>query len=287
MTALAKALRTGPYKYQRFIPPLPRRFQAYTVGTSKSGTHSLYAMVSSHYRSGHEAEYADLIHAILDLETGARSPEDTRAWLRQRDQQMCLEMDSSALNAHVIGELAEAFPKARFILTLRDCYSWLDSVTNHIVTRPGDPVWQKLKERPKRRGTDEYTPEEAVLKEHGLSTLDRALSLWADHNATVIEKVPADRLLVVRTEDISSSVERIADFLGVSVASLQATRSHAFKRQTSVGLAAAIDRDFLESRVNEHCRDLMDEFFPKLKRFEDAVDVSSDSAAQSAAEGTK
>ena len=53
-------------------------------------------------------------------------------------------------------------------------------------------------------------PEE-VLRRHGLYQLDGYLGYWKRHNTTVLDSVPADRLLVVRTDRITQEAFRVAD----------------------------------------------------------------------------
>ncbi|MEM8491754.1 MAG: sulfotransferase [Pseudomonadota bacterium] len=264
MNALLKKLKTRTYRYQFLVPPLPRRFQAFATGTSKSGTSSLNALFSGYYRSQHEADHEELIGAALDHESGAMTDADLARLLKDRDRRLYLEMDSSLINGVVIEHIVNAFPRARFILTMRDCYSWLDSYTNHLVNHSSDDAWRRLRQRPSLGCSDAYDPREEVLKTQGIPSVAHSLRLWNTHNRGVLNSVPKDRLLVVRTHELSSSLDVICDFLNISPASLVSGKAHSFKRKSSAGLVSSIDPEFVEEMVNLYCRDLMDEFFPEF-----------------------
>ncbi len=140
---------------------------------------------------------------ILARAAGERSSEQVRKALLQRDRELCLEMDSSQLNYFVLRELLELAPEAKFILTIRDCRSWLTSYIDHQQSGPTSPRWVAM--RKLRFHSDaEHPPEEQALRERGLFTVDAYLSYWARHNREVLETVPSSRLLVVRTDQMST-----------------------------------------------------------------------------------
>ena len=60
---------------------------------------------------------------------------DLQQLVHRRDKALWLEMEASAFNVHVLDLLVQEFPHARFILTIRDCYSWVDSALNHQLGR--------------------------------------------------------------------------------------------------------------------------------------------------------
>lgn len=256
--------RVNPSHLRRQLPRLvPRRFHAYCVGTPKSGTHSIDGLFSVKYRSSHEPEFESLWNMLLAANEGLVSNEKLLKYVRKRDKRLWLELDSSNLNYYLIDILILEFKEAKFILTIRDCYSWLASAIKHRISR-SKPVPNTQKKDKFRFGTDfyEYATEEEVLKQYGLPTLDAFLTYWARHNESVIEKVPKDRLLIVKTHEISTSAERIANFIGVPSDTLNHEHSHLFRARNQTNILSAIDRDFLDTKVKKHCTKLMDEFFP-------------------------
>ena len=67
-------------------------------------------------------------------------------------------------------------------------------------------------------GARDYAPEERVLSENQLANLDSYFSRWKSRNEEVLAKVPAPRLLIVRTDQITQKAFEIADFAGLRAA---------------------------------------------------------------------
>ena len=244
----------------------PRRFHAYCVGTSKSGTTSLADMLSASYRAAHEPEPVALIEKILDAAAGAICGDELEQYMKERDGLLRLEFESSQLLLYVIDILCNTFPHAKFILTLRDCYSWLDSVTNHELTRAINPAWRRMAEHRFRGHELTHSAAEQVLADRGLYTIEGYLSYWAEHNRTVLQRVPSERLLVVRTEEIRHRIAEIADFLGIPPDTVDPSASHTNKAVARTNILQQIDPDLIEQQVAEHCADLMKEYFPDIRR---------------------
>lgn len=249
-----------------------RRARLYGVGMGKSGTHSIAAMFLKPVRTGHEPEALPLIEQILARHSGALTEGDFRSWLRARDRRLALDVDSSNLNSHILDFLVSEFPDARFVLTIRDCYSWCDSMINHSIrfadTTP--ELWQRLRDLRFRSDVFHHAPEEQLLKEAGLYTLDGYLSHWSAHNDQVIQKVPPERLLVVRTDQIQKRALEISDFAELPRRTISAERAHGFRNPEKRPLLKQIDRGFIEARVEKHCKPLMSRFFPEIRSIEDA-----------------
>lgn len=241
-----------------------RRFHAFCVGAGKSGTHSIAGMLEGAYRTAHEPETDPLIDVILAEREGRMSPAEIAGWLRQRDRRLWLEMDSSGLNGAVVGHLAALHPEARFVLTIRDCYSWLDSLLNHHATRPTTDSWRRLRDARFPPEERIYEPGEEVLRRHGLFPVGAYLKHWAAHNQAVLKAVPAERLLVIRTDRIADCAPRLAAFLGVPLDTLDVDRAHMFRRKANAGLISRVDPALIERRAAEHCGEIMASQFPDI-----------------------
>jgi len=98
--------------------------------------------------------------------------------------------------------------------------------------------------------------------------LDGYFSYWAEHNSRVLSLVPPERLLVIRTDQISRMAQHIAEFAGVPASFVEAGRTHAFKVQNRANLLEQVARDYLESKVEQHCRPLMARYFPEGVSFD-------------------
>lgn len=264
-------------QYQTYIEPFfarlihYRRTHLYCVGTAKSGTHSVYNLFKNNLRSAHEPDKKSLINVIQKIELGKMSDAEVKEYIHRRDQKLYLEIDSSQFNFFILDALVGEFEKAQFLLTVRNCYAWLDSFINHTLawSRPGK---RKNFTRDLRFRPHEFIhpPEEYALKELDLYTLDGYLSYWTMHNERVINTVPENRLLVIQTDKIKENAGRIANFAGVSQDFVNFDSSHAFRNPNKFNVLSQIDRDYLELKVDQHCRKLMDQFFPKIRTAKDA-----------------
>lgn len=243
---------------------LTRRFHCYSIGTGKTGTHSIAGIFAKNFRSAHEPECEQLISTILRLGARARSGSDVRHFLRARDERLQLDLESDGALYWFLDELLEEFPRSKFILTIRDCYSWLESVFNHNLAYRPEGFWRDFDDFTFSSWKFQHVAQEKVLQDHGLRTLRHYLNHWTTHNRTVIDKTPRERLLVVRTDRIRESAEEIADFLGIPSTALDLTKSNLFRNPRNFNLLASMEPSFVEDSVNECCGELMCEYFPEI-----------------------
>jgi Sulfotransferase domain len=243
-----------------------RAFEAFGVGTAKSGTHSLYELCRPHYRSAHEAHSDVLVPLILQHDGDLRASDAATALVANEDEATALDMNSSQLNYYLLPAILRHRPNARFILTIRDCLSWVESLVHHITFWPIDPESPWVRFRELRFGSPvDHPPEEHVLADAGLSTLSGYFDYWSRHNDAVLSSVPRDRLLVVRTDRLSEHVETIAEFLDVPTDTLTASAAHSFAANRRPGAwLDRMDRDYLRQKVHDHCAPLMTRWFPDI-----------------------
>lgn len=248
-----------------------RKCRLYCVGAAKTGTHSIGSLFNHSVRSAHEAESAEFISKILDISQGILRDEDISAYIRNRDKNICLDIDSSQLNFFVIDYLLTEFPDARFLLTIRDCYSWLDSFMNDSLRRTTSKNWVRLREQRFRSEVFSHPAQEYALKEKGLYTLDGYLSYWTNHNNKVLASVPSHRLMIIKTNEITQRAYELADFAGIPRTAVKIENSHSFKNPTKFNVLQEIDQSYLEEKVQEHCGVLMHKFFPEIKTAQDGL----------------
>jgi hypothetical protein len=221
-------------------------------------------------RSQHEPDSAQVIRKILDVSAGRISEPELKSYVRKRDKRLQLDIDSSQLNFFLLDILIHEFSDALFLLTIRDCYSWLDSFINDSLRRDTSREWIMLRKLRFRDNVLTHPPEERALKERGLYTLDGYLSYWANHNQKVISIVPESRLLIVKTNEITKSVYRIAEFSGLSKEAIQPRRSHSFENPNKYRILRKIDQNYLEDKLQRYCAPLMSRFFSEIKSMDDA-----------------
>lgn len=251
-----------PYKYSSLYRLIePRKFHAYCIGTAKSGTHSMASIFSESYRSAHEEAYGALIERYLSWRGGQISAESFRDFLSDHDRFAWLEMDSSHVHIEYIDLLVELFPKAKFILTIRDCFSWLESFLNHSINYPDNEMWKRLYRWQYGKRHFSYESSEAVLKEYSFFPLKSYFSTWDAHNRRAINVVPSERLLVVRTSDISRQIDQLASFLEVTPSSLSVAKSHSFKAPKKQHILSSMDHDYVKQVAQTHCGELMNRYF--------------------------
>jgi len=272
--AIAGAGQDTAFRFKRLLfgPQSVRRTQVYGMGIAKSGTRSLGRMFSCNVRAAHEAGVLPLIDKFFDWRSGRISEPEMGQWLRARDRELALEIDSSWLNILILEFLLREFAEARFVLTIRDCYSWLNSTLNHSVRLRNVSPSQRVRARDFVFNRDGFihAPEERFLQEGGFYTLDGYFSGWAAHNGRVLTRIPPERLLVIRTDQIRQRAYEIADFAGLPRQAICLHRTHEFKTPGKKDLIQQIDRDFLERKVEQYCRPLITRFFPEIKSLDDA-----------------
>lgn len=250
------------------FPIRKRQVQVYVVGMPRSGTVSLYDAFKSNFRASHEPESRFFTHKVTAYRRGRLSDQQMRNYLRHRDRRMGLELDSSYLNGEVVKLLTEEFPDACFILTIRDALSWTDSMMNFLLNKPEFLTFLKSHVQAHMKvafGAPPYAyaPEEAILQEKGLHPLSCYLKYWVEHNQRVIDSVRPERLLLIRTADISSSKTLIEGFLGLPNNSLkEAVHSNSALKRHS--LLDQMPGEFVRAQVEAYCGELMEELFPEV-----------------------
>ena len=210
-----------------------------------------------------------LIRHILDVANGHMSHKDLVSYVKKRDMRRYLEVDSSQLNFFILDILMKEFPLALYVLTIRDCYSWLDSFINHSLTRTQFNEWLLLRDYRFTSPGLAHPKEEHILKQNNLFTLDGYLSYWATHNLEVLSKVPDSKLFIVRTNEISDDMYSIAKFAGLPPDCIKPEGAHSFPNPKKYGILRRIDSEYLEEKVHQHCASLMGRFFPNIRSIRD------------------
>ena len=103
--------------------------------------------------------------------------------------------------------MAKEFPDAKFILTVRDCYSWVNSAINQLLNNPATrPHWVEWRNSIfGDLGACVYSEQESILRDNMIWNLDSLFSAWAEHYNVVLESVPENRILVVKTFELQES----------------------------------------------------------------------------------
>lgn len=249
-------------------PPAPRRFHAICIGLPKTGTTSM-AELFYYYRTFHEFQRDEMLQCAQDHAAGRTTRVEVSALLRHRDARKVLEMDSSCFHALFAGMIVHEFPAAKFVLTIRDCYSWANSFISMMIHRPQKEIAFRRRFCRIYLGLDYsayfHDRKRLLLKlESGL--IDPIFKAWGEINSSLLSALPPDRTLMLKTSEISSRVEDIARFIGISKQTLSNRLSHSNSQVQSEDWLAHVDGRRLRDTVQKHCGKLMRDMFPRELR---------------------
>ena len=227
-------------------------------------------LLRGNFRSAHEPDRSELLKMIL-LEANDLIQRDQFAdYVRNRDKRLNLDFDSSWVNYFIIGHLVRAFPDAKFILLVRDCYTWVESIVNHMLARDIPADVRKFMDWWFEPQTYPHKMEEQTLKENGLFSLECYLSCWKGHVTRVSEMIPSERLLLIRTHEIRDALDKVAQFLHVPRERLDDANCHLNKGTRGKHIGSLVDVTFLEDTVARVCGEVMRRYFPEVRSVDQA-----------------
>ena len=208
------------------------------------------------YTSYHDFKRSDPEFMMALYRQGQINRGEFGKFLLRRDHKMWAEMESSGGIHRYIDFLVHIFPQAKFIFTLRDCYSWCDSYIDASINHPYkgpspslDPLFFKTKES-------------AI--QNIIPILSHALSLWHETNESIMKTCPPERLFVVRTDRIVKDIEGIADFLNVSVDSLCLEMVHSNQSCHKYHVLGMAPYSLVKGIFEERQLPLMEKYFPRF-----------------------
>ena len=170
-----------------------------------------------------------------------------------------LDVDVAGNMSLFAGTHTRMYPDAKVVLLIRDCFSWLDSRIDMQIRHAWDGPGNVFFDAQYMRYDDPFATEESVLSDAGLRPIASYLRAWADLTERVLGSVPADRLLVVRTEDLDASTEVLARFAGVPVSTVRSV--HTNRNPSPTGLLGEVPLPFVVEQAREHCGPLMERYW--------------------------
>jgi hypothetical protein len=206
----------------------PRRFHAYNVGLPRSGCSSMMALFSN-YNSVAEYKEWESVELITAWKDGWISESTLREYIRYRHEIGQLEMDTASFNHFYLHILVNEFPEAKFIFTIRDCYSWVNSFLRMISRwkKRFLDIGQNMPDWMLHYGRilfGEYDWNWFNSYEDLLKNLDPLVEMfvksWADLNLRILTLLPPERSMILKTSEISTRQAALADFIGIPVHTL-------------------------------------------------------------------
>lgn len=226
-------------------------------------------MLETEFRAAHEPDRPELLDAVVDFDQGHLTVREFDGYLLERDRRLQLEIDSSWANYFVMDRLSTLFPEARFIQLIRDCYTWLESIINHLIVRTIPEDVQSILDWWFEPSKYPYTESDHGLQEAGVYSLDCFVTRWSIHAEGPAKAIPPERLISIRTPEIRSSARRLADFLSVSIDQIDTTKSHRNVGEKVRPLLSLVEKDYLDDTVARICKDSMNKYFPEIQGVSD------------------
>lgn len=243
------------------LPSLfPRRMHVYCIGAAKTGTTSVAAMFKPEYLSAHEAEIETLNHKIIQYLENEIDSKDMESFILERDKRLKLEIESSHPMGYISDILANNFPEAKFVITIREPQSWLRSRLNfHHKVDP--PAWREYREYFWLRPHKGHSEAEKPLAQYSLSSLDVYLNQYADHYRRVLDAVPHEQRLIIKTHELKNSTDTLAQFVGITGECLHT--SHSNREPNKILPLENMDENYVKDKIWQHCEFIIRQYFPE------------------------
>ena len=223
-----------------------RKIHSYCIGLPKTGTHSIASLLPCN--SYHEPETNTLLYLFRQSRYQGMTLKEQVSILKSRDSQLWLEMESNFMLGLVLEPLAEAFPNAKYVLTVREPYSWLESQINQqLLFGHIEPFYSAFQYM---FGTIPHSKVDAKLSEMGLNSIEGYLSYWGRANSTALDCFPSQNLFVISTKQITSKASEIADFVGLENITSE-THSYA-RKDKKVKVLDFVNKEYLEEMVEKY-----------------------------------
>lgn len=203
-----------------------RRFHLINMGMAKSGSTTASALFGN-YRSLHEGLHALSVENVLDFKEGITTNDTLNEFLIYRDSILRPEFDGATFYHLIPEQVYQCFPNAKYLLIYRDIGSWiLSSLTRLIKIVNGSRQTNESQSWYQRYA-------QLVFPDHmnwwalfnndsnqniSLMPLVKSFSeLWVGSFLSVIKSIPADKLYLVKLNELSNheTMVRLSQFVGV------------------------------------------------------------------------
>ena len=232
----------------------------YCVGLFRSGTNTMYEIFKRSFRAEHEYMLMPTLSAAIGYAKGETTRAQFVEFVVQRDALGALAVDAAGFNFLYADVLLDLHPRARFILTIRDCYSWLNSciglLSNDFYRSEKAEFIGNFINNVNQMSDGRFT---WTTRPRCKVCLKQLMKMWSAANASLLRRIPADRLLVLRTGDLTDSIPEIAEFAGVAASDLDVDHAN---KGPGLNFLSCFDGERLDRLVQRYCGHLMAERFP-------------------------
>ncbi|MDG3088285.1 sulfotransferase [Vibrio hannami] len=235
-----------------------RKAHIYCIGAAKTGTTSIAQMYNGALRTAHEPNVEQTTQMVMDYLSGGINKEKCREMLISRDRKLNLELESSHPLGYLAPFLMDAFPKAKFIVTVREPHSWLASRLNFHLNRKPDE-WADYRDFIWSRHHQGYSEEEFCLEEKGLYSLSAYLKQYSEQYQIIFDAIPESRMLVIKTNELSDMTNELGHFIGIKDECIAAV--HTNKMRVPESIYDQLPKDFIVEKIEHHCGWLVNRFF--------------------------
>jgi hypothetical protein len=175
-------------------------------------------------------------------------------------------MDTASFNHFYLHILVKEFPQAKFIFTIRDCYSWVNSFLRmisrwkkHFLDIGLDmPDWMLNYGRILFGEYDwNWFNSYQALQEHLDPLVEMFIKSWGNLNKRILDLLPPERSLILRTSDISRSQTKLADFIGIPAATLT-EHHHINMAPDSINILEDYDREKFDELCYHYAKPVID-----------------------------
>jgi len=235
--------------------------KVFCTGLFRTGTTTMQEMFARSFSSDHEFQLQDQLGVFERRLLGTISDAEIRKFIHTRSAAKPLDMDSCGAHFSIVDFLVEEFPDAKFLLTLRDIYSWMNSCVGKLL---GDFTGGWGSRAGALMNCLDVLPDGRFLltdQQNMKVRLEQMAKIWTGVNQRVIAAVPKERLLIVYTEELVERSGEIAAFCGIDSDLLDPIHANA---GPNANFLQCFDSEQIEEVVQMHCRRLMEEHYPEL-----------------------
>jgi hypothetical protein len=152
--------------------------------------------------------------------------------------------------------ITDLFPESKFIITIRACISWLDSIIDqHINYRQGGQV-RRLEDLFYGSRNDDHQFD--AMAERRVYPLESYLDYWVNHYTRILREAVVSRATFVRTKKITEQARTLLKFAGADPTECPEDEYlHAYKAPEKHHTVDAIGRERVRQRVERHCGDVI------------------------------